>query len=61
MLHTALEIVVAYDIQERDVDVLLIGNHGNFDSICNRVLEKRMPCTHITYHVLLAYMPKESA
>lgn len=58
----ALETVIEYLIQERDVDEFLVGNHGNFDSMVYRVLKGAITVRpHITYHVVLAYMPKESA
>lgn len=57
----ALETTIEYLIQERDVEEFLVGNHGNFDSLVYRVLKKvNLVYPHITYHVVLAYMPKES-
>ena len=58
----ALENDIKYLIQERDVDEFLIGNHGNFDSMAYCVLKGSITNhPHITFHVVLAYMPKESA
>lgn len=57
----SLETVVEYMIRERNADEFLVGNQGNFDSMVYRVLKKvNIVYPHITYHVVLAYMPKEN-
>ena len=50
--------VIDHLIQERGVDEFLVENQGTFDSMVHRALReahKRHP--HITYRVVLAYLP----
>ena len=51
--------MVDYLIQERNVTEFLVGNQGSFDRMVYHSLKEassRYP--HITYHVVLAYMPE---
>lgn len=50
--------VIDHLIQERNVDEFLVGNQGAFDSMVYRALrEARKRYPHITYRVVLAYLP----
>ena len=48
-------------IENRDVNVFYVGNHGDFDRIVLSVLrELKKKYMHIKYYVVLAYMPKKT-
>lgn len=50
--------VIDYLIRERNVDEFLVGNQGAFDCMVYRTLrEARKRYLHISYHVVLAYLP----
>lgn len=57
---SSLEYTVEDLVQNAGINEFLVGNQGGFDGMVHRVLKKmksRYPS--ITYHVVLAYMPKE--
>ena len=46
-------------IENRNVDLFYVGNHGNFDLIARKVLEElKQKYFYINYFVVLAYLPK---
>ena len=50
--------VIDHLIQERGVDEFPVGNQGAFDRMVHRALrEARNRYPHISYHVVLAYLP----
>ncbi len=45
-------------ILNKNVDLFYVGNHGGFDSLVKRSLEKlKNKYPHIKYYVVLAYLP----
>ncbi len=46
-------------IENHDVNLFYVGNQGAFDSMVHRVLKELSTEYPITYHVVLAYMPKK--
>lgn len=57
---SALEYAIENLIQNAGVNEFLVGNQGCFDGMVHRVLKKaKNKYPSITYHVVLAYMPKE--
>lgn len=59
-VFSALEHTVEDLIQNAGVNEFLVGNQGSFDGMVHRVLKKaKSKYPSITYHVVLAYMPKE--
>ena len=44
-------------IENHDVNLFYVGNHGNFDGMVRRVLKDLAGKYDITYYVVLAYMP----
>ena len=55
-----LESVLINLIENNDVDVFYVGNHGNFDFMVKKTLKKlKLNYPHIDYSVVLAYMPGE--
>ena len=47
-------------IENGDADSFLVGNHGSFDGMVLAALrETKVAYPHITYNVVLAYMPAE--
>ena len=47
-------------IENENVDSFLVGNHGSFDGMVLSALRKaKAAYPHITYSVVLAYMPDE--
>lgn len=57
---SALEDTIEDLIQNCDVDEFLVGNQGGFDSMIRQLLKKlKGSYPHITYHIVLAYMPKK--
>ena len=44
-------------IENHDVKLFYVGNHGGFDAMVRRVLKDLAEKYDITYHVVLAYMP----
>ena len=44
-------------IENHDVKLFYVGNHGGFDAMVRRVLKDLSEKYDITYHVVLAYMP----
>ena len=58
-VEPALRSLLKNLIEKEGADLFYVGNHGAFDAMARRVLRdlsKRYP---ITYHVVLAYMPRE--
>lgn len=48
-------------IQNNDVNHFYIGNHGNFDKIAlNTIIELKRKYPHITYEIVLAYIPSKN-
>lgn len=46
-------------IENKDVDLFYIGNHGNFDAMARKILSELSKTYPITYRVVLAYFPKD--
>lgn len=47
-------------IENRNVDLFYVGNHGNFDHIVRKNLKLlKQEYTHINYAVVLAYLPSK--
>lgn len=46
-------------IKNKNVNVFYVGNNGNFDTMVRRQLEELSQIYHITYSVVLAYLPTE--
>ena len=46
-------------IENKNVNVFYVGNNGNFDTMVRRQLEDLFHVYHITYNVVLAYLPTE--
>ena len=44
-------------IENKNVTVFYVGNNGNFDTMVRRQLEALSQTYHITYSVVLAYLP----
>ncbi len=44
-------------IEQNNVDMFYVGNHGGFDGMVRRVLKELAEKYDITYYVVLAYMP----
>ena len=54
----SLEHTISYLIEEKNADIFLVGNHGNFDSMSNSILLKfKTKYPHIKHYTILAYMP----
>ena len=47
-------------IENHGVNLFYVGNQGAFDSMVHRVLKELSTEYPITYHVVLAYMPKKA-
>ena len=55
-----LESVVENLIRNNNVNHFYIGNHGNFDKIAlHTLIELKRKYPHITYEIVLAYIPKK--
>lgn len=48
-------------IENKNVNLFYVGNHGNFDAMVRRQLEDLSKTYPIKYYVVLAYMPGKSA
>lgn len=46
-------------IENKGVTLFYVGNHGAFDSMVRKVLKELSSQYPITYHVVLAYMPRK--
>ena len=46
-------------IENHDVNLFYVGNHGGFDMMVRRILKKLSGFYPITYYVILAYMPQK--
>ena len=47
-------------VENHNVDLFYVGNHGHFDSIVLKALKKlKALYPHISYYIVLAYMPVE--
>ena len=46
-------------IENKNVNVFYVGNNGNFDTMVRHQLEDLYKTYHITYSVVLAYLPTE--
>ena len=46
-------------IENQDVNLFYVGNHGEFDALVRRVLRKLSAKYPIRYSVVLAYMPEK--
>ena len=46
-------------IENYDVKLFYVGNHGEFDAMVSRVLRELSTKYPIKYHVVLAYMPEK--
>ena len=56
----ALRSVLIELITDKNVHTFFVGNHGHFDSlVLNTLRELKQLYPHITYSVVLAYLPKE--
>ena len=47
-------------IENKNVTVFYVGNHGNFDAMVRRQLEDLSKTYPIKYYVVLAYMPSKN-
>ena len=47
-------------IENKNVNVFYVGNHGNFDAMVRRQLEDLSKTYPIKYYVVLAYMPSKN-
>lgn len=47
-------------IENHNVDVFFVGNHGSFDSIVKGTLKKLSESYYIKYYVVLAYYPEKA-
>lgn len=45
-------------IENQNVTLFYVGNHGGFDSMVRRTLKSLSNTHNITYYVVLAYMPE---
>lgn len=53
-----LEAVLIDLIENYNVDIFYVGNHGNFDLMVKNTLKRmKLDYPHINYMVVLAYMP----
>ena len=48
-------------IENKNVTVFYVGNHGNFDAMVRRQLEELSHAYPITYSVVLAYLPTKKS
>lgn len=47
-------------IENKNVDLFYVGNHGNFDNMVRKDLQAlKLDYPHINYAVVLAYIPRE--
>lgn len=46
-------------IENKDVKMFYVGNHGQFDCMVHRTLRELSALYAISYNVVLAYMPKK--
>ena len=59
-IESVLEAILTELVQKKDADTFYVGNHGNFDHSVRRTLSKiKKQYPHITYAVVLAYLPTE--
>ena len=48
-------------IENKHVDTFYVGNQGNFDRlVCSLLQELSLEYTHISYNIVLAYLPNNS-
>ncbi len=60
-LQPQLESLLIHLIEHQGASHFYIGNHGNFDCLVRRTLEKLSSCyTHIHFEVVLAYLPTKN-
>ena len=55
----ALRLTLIDLIENKNATVFYVGNHGSFDAMVRRQLEDLSHTYHITYSVVLAYLPTE--
>ena len=48
-------------IENKNVNIFYVGNHGNFDAMVRRQLEDLSNTYPITYNVVLAYLPAKKS
>lgn len=61
-LKPALKEKITELIEQHDVSVFYVGNHGQFDSMALSSLKELAKIyPHIRYYVVLAYFPKEKS
>ena len=56
-INPLLKRTIANLIENNNVDMFYIGNHGGFDYIAKEVLEELKKIYPINYYVVLAYIP----
>lgn len=58
-LEPILRSVMINLIENNDVKMFYVGNHGEFDAMVRRVLRELSNKYQINYYVVLAYMPEK--
>ena len=59
-IEPALRLTLIDLIENKNVTVFYVGNHGNFDAMVRRQLEDLSKTYPIKYYVVLAYMPSKN-
>lgn len=60
-INEVLYNTIIYLIENENVTNFYVGNHGGFDSIVKKVLEKlKNKYDYISYEIVLAYIPKQN-
>ena len=61
-IEPSLRSALIHLIENKNVNMFYVGNHGNFDCMVRRTLKQlKLEYPHIDYAVVLAYMPPKKS